>query len=489
MGRLLAHTLTANRKKFVFYEEPTLAFCLVYGLVAVALAHGAFRRPFKSVQEVFDLTVPPGRDVLRLKFRPALLRTPFFRDVEWTDMGYRVSDHKAFPYHKYRDQHVHLCRLVGMEQQGELYDLRRGSGRNIHSELRTGCFSGAILPTSLTVVFYVGTLIPEEADQVMGHHGDTYRQFYLPDLIERDFSSIYFGTPPQDDLVRAVARMGLAWDKRAPTELTPEQKQEVRNHPELARLRQRRDRHRRRLRRIGFYPLHAGVDHPRYALYKELDRKINSVTTVLKKQRLEEEIRRFHDTIDDLEIERQLDGRPVAQAHVPRAVQFESPERALVAQFISLSLEASKDSEALGGKIAFIEALVGLCRQQEHQRCPDKYDRQVVRADREAVTPLDRALTAKSADLQPLSSISDRLQEVPASHGMSTAPQIFQDQVCLLCGKGFSRKSALKRHLESHDKAGWFAQPFQCRVSGCAKELKNKNYYMNHCATAHGVFH
>ena len=23
----------------------------------------------------------------------------------------------------------------------------------------------------------------------MGHHGDTYRQFYLPDQIERDFSS------------------------------------------------------------------------------------------------------------------------------------------------------------------------------------------------------------------------------------------------------------------------------------------------------------
>ena len=112
----------------------------------MALAHGAFRRPFKSVQEVFDLTVPPGRDVLRLKFRPKLLRTPFFRDVEWTDMGYRVSDLKAFPYHKYRDQHVHLCRLVGMEQQGELYDLRRGSGRNIHSEPQAGCASRVTLP-------------------------------------------------------------------------------------------------------------------------------------------------------------------------------------------------------------------------------------------------------------------------------------------------------------------------------------------------------
>jgi hypothetical protein len=100
----------------------------------VALAHNAFRRPFKSVQEVFSLTVPPSRQVLRLKFKAEILHKPFFRDVEWTDMGYRVSDDKAFPYHKYRDQHTHLCRLVGKEEQGELYDLRRGSGRNIHSE-------------------------------------------------------------------------------------------------------------------------------------------------------------------------------------------------------------------------------------------------------------------------------------------------------------------------------------------------------------------
>jgi hypothetical protein len=130
-----------NRKKSVFYEEPTLAFGLVYGLVTVALAHDAFRRPFQMVQEVFSLTVPLDRDVLRLRCKSALLRTPFSREVESTNMGYRVSDCKAFPYHKYRDQHVHLCRLVGMEQQGELYDLRRGSRRNIHNE-----FPGRLVP-------------------------------------------------------------------------------------------------------------------------------------------------------------------------------------------------------------------------------------------------------------------------------------------------------------------------------------------------------
>jgi hypothetical protein len=89
--------------RFIFYEERTMAFSLVYGLVAIALAHDAFRRPLRTVHEVFSLTVPPGRDVLRLKFKAAVLRNPLFRDLEWTDMGYQVSDHKAFPYHQYRD--------------------------------------------------------------------------------------------------------------------------------------------------------------------------------------------------------------------------------------------------------------------------------------------------------------------------------------------------------------------------------------------------
>ncbi|OQU95668.1 hypothetical protein CLAIMM_01849 [Cladophialophora immunda] len=198
----------------------------------------------------------------------------------------------------------------------------------------------------------------------MGHYGDTYRRFYLPDLIERDFSSIYFGTPPQDKLVHAIARMGLTWDKRAPTDLTLQQKQEVRNDPRLVRLRRRRDRYRRRLTALGFHPLQTAAGHPDHVRYKAVERRINSTTITLKKKRLDEEVRLFHDTIDDLEIERQLDGRPVAEPYIPRIREFESPERALVAKFISLSLDDSAaDGKALGGKAAFIDALVKLYHQ------------------------------------------------------------------------------------------------------------------------------
>ena len=49
----------------------------------------------------------------------------------------------------------------------------------------------------------------------MGHHGTTYEEFYMPDLIEHDFQSIYFGSPSQDALIQSVAYIGLTRDKRA----------------------------------------------------------------------------------------------------------------------------------------------------------------------------------------------------------------------------------------------------------------------------------
>ncbi|EXJ82310.1 hypothetical protein A1O3_06123 [Capronia epimyces CBS 606.96] len=149
-------------------------------------------------------------------------------------MGYHMSDCKAFAYHKYRDrdEHVHLCRLVEMEQQANC----------------TTC-----------VVVQGGT--------------------------------------STDHLVRAIAHMALTWDTRAPTELTPEQKQEVPNHPKIARLRQRRDRHQRYLCSLGFHPLHTAAGNACYSRYEDLDRKLNSVTTTLtttlKKQRLEKRFAAF----------------------------------------------------------------------------------------------------------------------------------------------------------------------------------------------------
>jgi hypothetical protein len=167
----------------------------------------------------------------------------------------------------------------------------------------------------------------------------------------------------------------------------------------------------------------------------------------------------------------------------------------LVAKFISLPLNASKDSEALGGKVAFIEALVGLCRQQESQWYLGEHDHQVKPMDLDRRTPIGTALAVQSkrrrVRLDDTKGEPGAVQQhkEPVGPMAGAGAQVFQDHVCLLCGKVFERKFILNRHLDIHVKAGRFADLFQCRVAGCTKWLKGVTHYKNHCATAHHVFH
>jgi hypothetical protein len=109
----------------------------------------------------------------------------------------------------------------------------------------------------------------------MGHHGDTYQQFYLPNLIERDFQSIYFGTPSQDDLIQHAARMGISRDEQAPTGLTNEQKLEFKSeldrHPEILRLRAKRERYKHKISRKGYHFADAAKGTKLYDRYNELN--------------------------------------------------------------------------------------------------------------------------------------------------------------------------------------------------------------------------
>lgn len=83
----------------------------------------------------------------------------------------------------------------------------------------------------------LGVLTAEERNQVMGHHGSTYQDYYLLDLIEEDFQAIYFSTTPQTAVIKEAARMGLTRDTTAPTRLSDEQKKEIKMDPDVDKLR------------------------------------------------------------------------------------------------------------------------------------------------------------------------------------------------------------------------------------------------------------
>jgi hypothetical protein len=121
------------RKKFTFRLEGTPAFCIVSHILSIGVSQDAFRDDFASIQDIFNLKIPQGRNVLRIKWKEEDLNKPFFCDVMRTSGGVRILREKALPYAKYRDIVVRLGRVAGFEHLLELYDLRRASGRNLNS--------------------------------------------------------------------------------------------------------------------------------------------------------------------------------------------------------------------------------------------------------------------------------------------------------------------------------------------------------------------
>ncbi|KAF1343495.1 hypothetical protein EJ07DRAFT_186564 [Lizonia empirigonia] len=197
---------------------------------------------------------------------------------------------KRFHMRKYRDIFVRLGRVAGFEKSLELYQLRRASGRNINSALDS-----------------------VERNQTMGHLGSTYEKYYTPTHIARDFQSIYFGSPSEDLLIESVARMGLSRDRRAPTELNDAQQEELRNDPALAVLRKERETYKGQLHDQGFQPLLKGQGTNLYKKYEDTKRKLSSTYQRLYRERLDSVYNQFHESIDTIEIARQLSGKAAAE--------------------------------------------------------------------------------------------------------------------------------------------------------------------------------
>jgi hypothetical protein len=101
------------------------------------------------VQEAFDLRIPDQLQALHIEWKDDLLELPFFCDASTIAGIATLHIEKAFPYNKYRGQFVDLGRQAGFPKRIELYDVRRGSGRNLNRELQDRVVGVRMLRSSI----------------------------------------------------------------------------------------------------------------------------------------------------------------------------------------------------------------------------------------------------------------------------------------------------------------------------------------------------
>lgn len=491
-----------DRKKFTFRLESLPAFCIVSYILSIGIAQDALRDDFQSVQDIFNLQLPAQRNLLRIKWKENKLAHPFFCDIKSTTDGTHIKQGKAFPYAKYRDTFVRLGRVAGFENSLELYQLRRASGSNINSKPHPihSC------QTSQTYGFEPGALNPTERNQTMGHLGSTYEKYYTPTHIARDFQSIYFGSPSEDLLVQAVARMGLSRDRRAPTHLSDRHKEVLYRNPSMVSLREERTRLREELYKQGYATLCEAKGSTLHQNYLETNREIVSTYQRLSRETLDALIRDFHDSVDTLEVARQLSGKAATDVLTLPATDFELPERAAIASII---FKPFPDENA---RINFPWILARLCQRQETRQSKSLKRGMIEFAKQESGHEESPSLRFRKDDqgLELLSSDSRGSQAV-AQHLCGsinsgekdcnyTFPIILDQPACLICIgntqftyerrlRHIPRRDVLNKHLEVHFRSKTYQQPFECRHPRCYAILQDEQHFKRHALDKHGVTH
>ncbi|KAF2739599.1 hypothetical protein EJ04DRAFT_606100 [Polyplosphaeria fusca] len=400
-----------NPKKFSFRLEELPASCLVSFFLAVGFCHNAFENNFTNVQQMFDLAIPVERAQFRFRWKEELLHRPFFTDVKYTVGGAHIQKETPFPCAKYRDVFKRMGREAGFESPVNPYQIRIASGRNLNNALNAA-----------------------ERNQTMDHSSVVCEKYYTPTHIARDFQSIYFGTPKQEELIRSVASMSILRDRRVPTELNDKQLDEIRNHPDLVALRVERKRYKEELHAQSFYPLANAEGTDLYRKYMDMNSKIST---------------------------KQLRGEAATEVLRLPAVEFELRERATVANMLFKPFPDDK-------------ARVRFC---SFAPSPYALDQEKAAVKKEPTLPLCGTV---QEELYPKKLLHPVCLICIGNSGFSHERRL----------RPWPRKDVLNKHIKAHFEDPEFQAAFSCRHPRCqGVMLDGIMHFKRHALDVHGVTH
>jgi len=346
----------------------------------------------------------------------------------------------------------------------------------------------------------------------MGHRqgGGTYERYYMPGFIDADCQGIYLGNPPRNSLVDAVGRLGLTRDRRAPTGLTQDQRDEIKNHPEVVRLRRERDRCTQRIYDNGFQTIPEAVGTEWHTRHKEAQAAVARTISALTRKRRELAIQEFHDTIDTIEVNKQLQGiKPQKEILAPSTMDYELKERGVVAGLLFTSLDHLDERQVSEVRVQLIKGYMQLCIRQESLR---RY-RALNSAVQAAIESVDATAGAISRSLQKKRKLSQVVEGDPQNDRKRIkSPQPFNAPrrtlgrpnlpalKCPFCSSSaevgsqkrnhtYSRIDCLRKHIrEQHLQRRPANKDLNCSFEGCPSILESTKHFLNHAARQHGLF-
>ncbi|KAH0545274.1 hypothetical protein FGG08_000573 [Glutinoglossum americanum] len=264
---------------YLFHKrDGNLALCPILQFLALAFADDAFEAEgVYSLEDIFRLNIEAPRNSLQLKWKHLRLDSPIFRRTVRISDGIRISPDKA---------------------------LQRGTANAVD-----------------------GVATTAERNQVLGHsRSDIFLRYYISERVKRDVQSAYLGRPARDALIRAVGRMSLARDPHAPNALSPKMLSEIKHHPRIMELQKKRRVVSAKIR-LNYRKIKNAKGTDAYRRYTQLCGNIASERQFLRSSKLEDIRREFFNTINTIEIERQLSGCQASEIKDLEVAHFTFDER------------------------------------------------------------------------------------------------------------------------------------------------------------------
>jgi hypothetical protein len=336
----------------------------------------------------------------------------------------------------------------------------------------------------------------------LGHSSVVYQEYYTPTHIARDYQAIYFGTPSEEQLIQSVASMSISRDQRAPKELDEKQLDEIYNHPNMVALRAERTRCKEELYAQGYRPLCKAKGTALHDQYDKLQKKINSTHQKLRGDRLTAVIRHYPETIDGIEIAKQLEGKSTTEVLKLPVVEYELRERAVAANMLFQPFQDERT------RLQFVRVLIKLGRKQETQRpkalkrkidivvCPRDQDSSPSKKSQCSV-----ALSLYSGDQGTMVEKKESTLTECEDTWEELYPKVLPHPVCLICIgnsvpthdwrlRHWPRKDVLKKHVDAHFRDPQFQAAFACRHPKCREVmLDGILHFKRHALDEHGVAH
>ncbi|KAH0558787.1 hypothetical protein GP486_004570 [Trichoglossum hirsutum] len=166
----------------------------------------------------------------------------------------------------------------------------------------------------------------------------------MPGFIDRDCQAIYLGSPSQDDL-----------------------KLEINNDSMLLKLYERRQCCADKIKR-NFPTIKAAKGTEWYDQHKLIQADINNLKHQLSDMCLSQAIQEFHNIVDTIEINNQLQSIMPTEVLVPSTIEYELKEQAVVTKLFFKPLDNLDESQVFRIRARLIWNLIRLCKRQETPR-------------------------------------------------------------------------------------------------------------------------